>query len=243
MPSLDLITDAAANSAIARYNWRNRGRAPIGYIKGMAVAYARVFCRYQGGNPAARAMAAADTDAPDTDALSWYRDEFTAIALSNASEGTDTLRHLFVLLTGLGMRESSGRYCEGRDRSANNTAADTAEAGLFQVSYNACRTPRLRALFEAYKDRTDFLSTFREGVTPKPGDLENYGAGSGADFQALNKNCPAFAVEFAALALRSARGHWGPIGHKAAELRVECDALFSQVERLVAQNDLCQLVR
>ena len=46
------------------------------------------------------------------------------------------LRRLFVLLMGLGMRESSGQYCEGRDRSAHNTSADTAEAGLFQVSFD-----------------------------------------------------------------------------------------------------------
>jgi len=37
---------------------------------------------------------------------------------------------------GLGMRESSGRYCEGRDRNANNVTSDTAEAGLFQMSWD-----------------------------------------------------------------------------------------------------------
>lgn len=40
--------------------------------------------------------------------------------------GTDTLRQLFVLLIGLGMRESSGQYCEGRDRSASNVTAEAA---------------------------------------------------------------------------------------------------------------------
>lgn len=39
------------------------------------------------------------------------------------SSGVATLRHVFVLLFGLGMRESSGRYCEGRDRSVSNTTA------------------------------------------------------------------------------------------------------------------------
>jgi len=57
--------------------------------------------------------------------------------MDNSRGGVDVLRHLFVLLTGLGMRESSGHYGEGRDASATNTSAYTAEAGLFQVSYNS----------------------------------------------------------------------------------------------------------
>ena len=53
-----------------------------------------------------------------------------------AATPVERLRRSFALLLGLGMRESSGRYCEGRDRSANNTGADTAEAGLFQMSFD-----------------------------------------------------------------------------------------------------------
>ena len=63
----------------------------------------------------------------------------------------DTLRHLFVLLTGLDMRESSGRCCEGRDLSASNTTADTAEAGLFQQSWNSrFASPELPKLVSQY---------------------------------------------------------------------------------------------
>ena len=36
--------------------------------------------------------------------------------MRNDVSGIDTLRHLFVLMIGLGMRELSGRYCEGRDQ-------------------------------------------------------------------------------------------------------------------------------
>ena len=43
---------------------------------------------------------------------------------------------------GLGMRESSGQYCCGRDTSEDNTTADTAEAGLFQMSWNAMSRAR-----------------------------------------------------------------------------------------------------
>ena len=40
---LEPITRIAAASAIARYVWKDRGVAPAGYIKGMALVYARVF--------------------------------------------------------------------------------------------------------------------------------------------------------------------------------------------------------
>ncbi|MGV2387763.1 MAG UNVERIFIED_CONTAM: hypothetical protein LVR29_03700 [Microcystis novacekii LVE1205-3] len=41
---LDKIIEVAANSQIARYHWLDRGVAK-GYIKGMAVVYAKVYCK------------------------------------------------------------------------------------------------------------------------------------------------------------------------------------------------------
>jgi len=58
----------------------------------------------------------------------------------------------------------------------------------------------------------------------------------------LSKACPAFAVEFAAVGLRNIRTHWGPINTRTAEIRAECDALLTQVQNLVDQNNLCSLV-
>ena len=92
--------------------------------------------RYTRGDPIAKEMAKADTHNDSYDALSWYRSNFAAIGLNNDEDGIDTMRHLFVLLMGLGMRESSGQFCCGRDQSASNTASDTCEAGLFQSSWN-----------------------------------------------------------------------------------------------------------
>jgi len=86
---------------------------------------------------AALVMAAPNSGNDNTDALSWYNSDFHAIGMSNAVAGLNTLRHLFVLLFGLGMRESSGNCFEGRDISASNTSSETAEAGLFQQSYNS----------------------------------------------------------------------------------------------------------
>jgi hypothetical protein len=206
----------------------------------MAVAFARVYCKLKAEDAAATEMAKADTNDPDHDALSWYSQIFQTAGMDNSTSGSDTLRHLFVLLTGLGMRESSGKYCDGRDMAAKNTTASTAEAGLFQVSYNARKANSLMPqLFQQYVGSTDLVEIFKEGVRCSAAKLENYGDGDGKEFQRLTKACPAFAVEFAAVGLRNLRKHWGPINKKTAEIRQECDDLFTQIQNLVDQGSLC----
>ena len=165
--------------------------------------------------------------------------------MPNDLAGVDTLRHLFVLLIGLGMRESSGKYCEGRDRSASNTTAETAEAGLFQTSFNAMRASSLLPmLFAKYSANPDgFVDVFREGMRCSAASLENFGSGEGREFQRLSKECPAFAVEFAAVGLRHIRKHWGPIRTRAAEVRSECDEMLLEVQRLVdASPGMCSAI-
>jgi hypothetical protein len=233
--TVDRICNLAAASDVAFYKWKNRGRAPLGYIKGMAVVFGQVHAKLKAGDAAATAMAAASITTNSADALSWYGGRFAAAGMSNAVPGPDTLRHLFILLIGLGMRESSGSYCTGRDTSAENTSADTAEAGLFQMSWNAhSASPLIGQLFSSYSSHPDgFLSIFQEGVSCGHGDYANYGDGDGAAFQQLCKTCPAFAVEAAAVGLRVLRSHWGPINSRAAEIRPEADALLSQVASIV----------
>jgi hypothetical protein len=242
--SLDEIVSVAAGSRIAGFSWRDRGVAPRGYIKGMAVVFARSYCRLKSGDPFAVEMAKANTSVRAKDALAWYSAKFESLGMSNESSGVETLRHLFVLLIGLGMRESSGRFCEGRDRSATNTTAETAEAGLFQASFDARRgSPLLPQLFEEYRNgREGFLDIFKEGVHPKPSDLENFGSGDGMEFQRLAKETPAFAAEFAAVGLRNIRTHWGPITRREAEVRPECDAMLLKVQHAVESFDLCPVV-
>lgn len=240
---LDKIIQIAANSQIARYHWLDRGVAPKGYIKGMAVVYAKVYCQLKAANPFAKEMAKANTGNSDKDALAHYAQKFRDLGMNNSVAGVDTLRHLFVLLIGLGMRESSGKYCEGRDRSASNTTAETAEAGLFQTSYNArSASPLLPQLFEQYlANLSGFIEIFKEGVTCPPQDWENYGEGKGKEFQRLSKACPAFAAEFAAIGLRNLRKHWGPINRLEAEICPEADALLQEVQKIVDQLNLCPL--
>jgi hypothetical protein len=81
---------------------------------------------------------------------------------------------------------------------------------------------------------------FKLGVIAKLGDLTNYGTGPGRDFQALEKNCPAFAAEFTAVALRHIRTHWGTINSHAAEVKPDCDAMLLAVRNAVdASPGLC----
>jgi hypothetical protein len=84
------------------------------------------------------------------------------------------------------------------------------------------------------------VDAFKEGVTCSKASLENFGSGDGMEFQRLSKECPAFAAEFAAVALRHMRNHWGPINRKQAQVRPECDALLSQVQAAIdASPALC----
>src|SRR5262249_52158667 len=53
------IIAAAKASAIARFDWKNRGPASIGYTAGMAVAYAAAFARLQAHDPVADRMSRA----------------------------------------------------------------------------------------------------------------------------------------------------------------------------------------
>jgi len=241
-PSLPIseIVQIAANSALARVSWDGgRGRAPLGYIKGMAVMFAVAQRKLAQGDPAAVEMSRAASSDSHRDALAHYASRFAALGMRNDVSGIDTLRHLFVLMIGLGMRESSGRYCEGRDRSASNTSADSAEAGLFQMSWDAHgasrQIPRLLDEYQA-NGGGGYREIFCEGVTPHRGDLDNCGSGTGLRFQQLCKDCPGFAVETAAVGLRNLRTHWGPINRREAELRPEADDMLQQVQRLVASG-------
>jgi hypothetical protein len=204
--------------------------------------FARLYCKLKADRDAASEIAMADSGDDAVDALSWFEPEFAALGMDNSEAGVQVLRNVFVLLTGLGMRESSGRHCEGRDMAATNADAATAEAGLFQVSYNSHSAHfLLDALFDQYKGSTDFQDIFSDGVTCKTASWTDWGTGDGRDFQELTKACPAFAVEYAALLLRKRRKHWGPINKKTAELRQECADLFNSVCIHIDSNGITEV--
>lgn len=241
---LEICACAEANP-VYKYSWNDRGRAPAGYIKGMALAYGQACLRLKMDDPAVREMAKANTGNSDTDALAWYDSAFRSLGMINTMDGRDTLRHLYVLVMGLGMRESSGEHCCGRDQSASNTSSDTAEAGLFQTSWNAhncCN--EFVTLFDQYELERSFaapviecpqgyLPEWSEGVSCSTSEWSCYGSGDGYTFQEICKHIPTAAVETCAVGLRNLRQHWGPINRREAELRPNADLLFQQIEVIV----------
>jgi peptidoglycan hydrolase-like protein with peptidoglycan-binding domain len=216
------IMNMAKDSAIANYQWKSRGKAPIGYTEGLAVIYAQMVLKLAANDSAAIAMSNA-IGSHSKDALAHYG--------VTATGREAVLRKLFVMLYGLGMRESSGNYTEGRDVTATNVTADTCEAGLFQQSWNSSNASNeMKKLLPAYQGNKQpcHAQIFKQGITLK--QTKSYGTGPGFEFQELAKSCPAFATEMCAVGLRVLYNHWGPIVRQEAEMRAEAEALLLQVD-------------
>lgn len=241
----DEIIAIARDSAIAKYTWPGRGVAPKGYTNGMALSFAYVYRRFKSGDSSALEMAKADTRDDNKDALSWYRSNFQSIGMDNSKSGADTLRHLFVLMLGLGMRESSGRHCEGRDMSATNVQANTCEAGAFQQSWDSNpSTKELKKLMDEYKNpafakNNGYLDVYREAVSCSQKNWDCYGSPSsdGYQFQKLCKEAPNYSVQSCGVGLRNIRKHWGPVNRKEVTLRKEADDMFRQVQAYIELGD------
>jgi len=235
---INKICDIAYSHPIADYEWDDRGVAPKGFIEGIALAFGQVYRKLLASHPAAIEMAKARTES-DKDALNIYRSEFDSLEMNNENSGPDTLRHLYALMIGHGMRESSGQHCEGRDMSADNVQSDTAEAGLFQTSYNASNAsdPEFDNLMSEYGDpkneATCYFDIFAQEVECDEDDWDCYGSGDGYEFQKLCKDCPPFACETAALTLRNLCNHYGPIIRKEVELNPNADAMLQLVQKYV----------
>lgn len=245
----DDIANIVKNSKIGNHYWEHedQGIAPIGYYLGMALTYGRVYCKLKKGDQIAIEMAKKPIAGDKKDSLSLYNSIFNNNGMTNNRDGVDTLRHLFVLMMGMGMLESSGNHCEGAERRKNKTiinpGANEAEAGLFQTSYNAIYSigdPMLRTIYDYYKANSanGFLPFFAKGAKCDPLDSINSGVGEGVTFQELSKKCPAFTVEFTALALRKTSTHWSTVRDKRAEIVKECDGLFLKVQQYIDTNGI-----
>lgn len=224
----------ASCGPVQAISWDDRGKPPAGYYEGMSKTFALAVKRYKAGDAAARIMAEKAGD-PDTDALAYYAPEFAAKGMSNATSGLDTLRHLFVMQIGLGMRESSGNHWEGRDLSASNVQSETAEAGLFQTSWNinAFAPNEINGLLAEFRqDPNGFQPTFGAEISPDKGNLDLYGSGDGAKYQWLAKQSPAFTSLVTGVGMRKGRAHWGPIGRKEVEIKAEVDRMLLDVQAL-----------
>lgn len=234
------IADVASRSSCAQVSWTDRGRAPVAYIKGMALSYVRSLCRIMANplKPAASLLKAASSGNATKDVLAYYQDILANIGISIAEAGSEPLQATYTIGIGLGMRESSGKYCEGWDVAAgSNRSSDEAEAGLFQASYNSMSaSTELRKLYDEYRANPGrcLLEVFKENVTCKSQSI--LGTGAGADYQEFVTKCPAFAAEYTMALIRILRSHFGPLNRRTAQAVPACDNMLEQVRRLVEQN-------
>lgn len=226
-------TFPAISGSCATVKYGNRGVPPKGFLRGMARSYARSYCRYKSPATTVAGIIGGPLGAPAKDALALY------------GASGDKLLAMYALGIGFGMRESSGKYCEGRDLAATNTKAETAEAGPFQASYNSRgididRMNGLWAWYKAHPEACD-LAVWSEGVNPshascKPG---LFGEGPGREWQAFTKSCPAFAAEWGLAVARRLVAHFGPLKRKEAEYRQSCVSEFEKIRAWVDQTG-CQ---
>lgn len=237
--TIDAIVAAAAASDLAHYSWSGRGPAPGGFIGGIAITFGTMLRKLAARDSAALAMVRIVNGKPDV--FDHYEEVLTAAGMvTRGAPDIDRLRILFVILVGLAGRESSFGVDIGRDKSASNTTADTAEAGTWQQSrdsFAASGDPELPKLFAAYvgsePDAVDAI--FKRGIKTLSGALENFGEpeSEGYKFQELLKKRPSIAALFAAVGMRTDYPHWGPLKERAAEVISEADALFRQVQEIV----------
>jgi hypothetical protein len=234
-PYIDHIKTLASESKCISTSWSGRGRAPAGYIKGVALSYARSLCRLKDKSTLSTVMSAPKSTNASKDALTYYQNIFNSLPISLNTAGVEPLRALYTLGMGLGMRESSGSYCEGWDRSAgSNRPSSAAEAGAFQTSYDSMvLSPELSKLYSEYKAAPEkcFLDVFKQGTSCKA--LNILGTGPGADYQAFNIACPAFATEYAMTMLRLSRSHYGPINRREAQVVPACHDLLKSVQDFI----------
>ena len=234
-----VIMRIANDSWIADYSWPDRGVAPTGFTQGLALSFAQAYLNLKANQPAAIEMSRARTNS-DTDVLNVYRDEYEELGMSNEEDGADTLQHLFALLLGHGMSESSGQHCCGRDMSADNVQSETAEAGAWQTSYNAhVFSDQFDPLMDQFLAglHPTYLDAYSEGVSCSSSDWSNFGSGRGEDFQRLSKEAPAMAAWHAALVSRTRCDHYGPLIRKESELRAEANTMLTAVRAYLDETE------
>jgi hypothetical protein len=231
------IREIAKSSSCSQVSWKDRGRAPAAYIQGMALVFAKSLCRARSNEAPGNVMAQKNRNNTTYDAVTWYESTFDSKRLEIDVSGADTLRSVYTLQIGLGMRESSGKYCTGYDTTAGAQTSTSAEAGLFQTSYNSiAANSQLKTIFNEYRagNSSCFLNVFKENVTCRAQSI--VGSGVGAEFQRLAKSCPAFAAEYAAITLRTLRKHYGPINRREAEVNTSCNVMLDEVQSYVERS-------
>lgn len=234
------VEDVALNSACKRATFAEKGPPPSGYMRGVALSYARALCNPNAGEVivAKRPLAGAVYDA-----LTHYG--------VNPKDADERLQYTYALIIGSGARESDWRWFCGRDTLAKESdrkecvsgSGSTCEAGIHQTSYNSrSADPSLPLLFAHYRKSKAgcFSEEYKGGRKGDAANLKNWGSDPNAvEFQRLQKECPGFATEYHAVMLRVRRGHYGPINTKKALLKNECVQMFKEVKAVIDRRG-CQ---
>jgi hypothetical protein len=235
----DEILKVADKSECGNIFWIDRGFAPRGFIKGMALTYARSVCRLQYNTAIGRALSRKNSHVPETDVFAYLQKMFEDTPIYDLeTDGFGPLQAVYGIGLGVGMRESSGNYCEGADILDSETAEYTS-SGLFQETHSLLEvSPLMRDLYAEYVASPErcLRDVFEEGAQCVPKAI--VGEGAPAEFQKFAKSCPAFAAELGMLSLRLVRKFYGPVGRKEAELHQSCVMMFGSVEELVFDGDV-----
>lgn len=229
--AIEKLEKLVTASSCAQVKFKDRGRMPLGFAKGVALAYQRSLCRYRSTATTVAGVIGGPLGDIEHDTLTHY-------GLGKDLNGEERLTLTYALLFSLGARESSGKWCEGRDMSASNTSAETAEQGPFQQSANSLTaSPLLRPLWREYAANPAqcALAVWKEGVDASVRSCNGtvYGTGEGADWQKFVRTCPAFAAEHAAVLLRTLRRHFGPETRKEISVVPECYELLGEISKQV----------
>lgn len=237
--SIDDLKAIGGKNSCLSYKWNERGQMPRAFAQGMTIAYARAICNQDRSD--VKIVSVPPSGDKRNDVLVQYGFKTAA--------GLESLRKTYQLLFGLGMWESSGKHCCGKDASQNFNDADSAEAGAFQASYGArSHSPELQKLYIKYlTDKTKcYLDVFSDQVSCTSKDAKSWGSGEGTKFQELSKQCPMFSVEYAAVLSRVYGGSLGEFStyrDKDAEVRPECEDLLKQIEKFVESSpDICKII-
>lgn len=229
------IFDIAEKDLCAQTPHDVQGKPPKSYMRGVVLTYIKTIC-----NPDTDVYKIASQPLGDAskDALSHY-----GLKPQSAHE---RLNMTFALMIGSAARESSWRWCVGKDPGASNSTGETCEAGLYQTSWNSRKaSPALKGLFDEYVQFPAgcFAREYKGSTTCSSSNLKNYGSGEGVAFQALTKDCPGFATEYHAIMVRVNRGHYGPINRKKSEIKPACVDMFERVRQEVLKNpNLCFVI-
>lgn len=235
-PSLDSAAAQAkvialsVGSACQKEAHGNQGTPPTGFMKGIALTYARAICHQDQDWVKIASQPAGD---PAKDAMAHY----------GLAPGPARLESTFALMVGSAARESSWRWCVGKDPGATNTSGETCEAGLYQTSWNSrSASAVLPSLFKEFKASPAgcFSKEYKGSTTCSADNMKNWGEGDGVEFQRLSKDCPGFASEYHAVMVRVRRTHYGPINLKKAEIKPSCVSMFSAIRKAIeADQSLC----